>query len=290
MRTALILGAVAAIAVGCTTNPYTGEKRPARAVTSGAAGAAAGAASGFLARALLQPFDVLKIRMQLAVTRSAGAHPTLLETVAELARHEGVYGMWKGHVPAQLLSVGYGAVQFAVYARACDLAGVDASRKKSVGGGVFSVNFVLGGVAGMAATAACHPLDTVRTRVVFDRARVGIASGRVGVHGATHDASQGLGDTLQRQRGGGVRGDQLVHRVDVGEGVLGEQLAEDHPQRVDVRARVAHVEPEQLFGGRVEGRPELRVAARQILDALPRPARSRTGRAERARRRARSRA
>ncbi len=46
MRKALILGAIAAIAVGCTTNPYTGERRASRTVTSGAGGAAAGAAAG----------------------------------------------------------------------------------------------------------------------------------------------------------------------------------------------------------------------------------------------------
>ena len=46
MRKALILATVAAMAVGCTTNPYTGEKRAGRVVTSGAGGAAAGAAAG----------------------------------------------------------------------------------------------------------------------------------------------------------------------------------------------------------------------------------------------------
>ncbi|MCB2112417.1 MAG: OmpA family protein [Parvularculaceae bacterium] len=46
MRKAVILGAMAIFAVGCTTNPYTGEKRAGRVVTSGAGGAAAGAAAG----------------------------------------------------------------------------------------------------------------------------------------------------------------------------------------------------------------------------------------------------
>lgn len=46
MRKALLMGALAIFAVGCTTNPYTGEKRASRAVTSGAGGAAAGAAAG----------------------------------------------------------------------------------------------------------------------------------------------------------------------------------------------------------------------------------------------------
>jgi outer membrane protein OmpA-like peptidoglycan-associated protein len=46
MRQAIILSAVAVIAAGCTTNPYTGERRAGRVVTSGAAGAGAGAAAG----------------------------------------------------------------------------------------------------------------------------------------------------------------------------------------------------------------------------------------------------
>lgn len=46
MRKAILLAALAIFAVGCTTNPYTGEKRASRTVTSGAGGAAAGAAAG----------------------------------------------------------------------------------------------------------------------------------------------------------------------------------------------------------------------------------------------------
>jgi outer membrane protein OmpA-like peptidoglycan-associated protein len=52
MRKAVILGALAIFAVGCTTNPYTGEKRAGRVVTSGAAGAAAGAATGAIVGAV----------------------------------------------------------------------------------------------------------------------------------------------------------------------------------------------------------------------------------------------
>ena len=46
MRKTLLIGALAIFAVGCTTNPYTGERRASRTVTSGAGGAAAGAAAG----------------------------------------------------------------------------------------------------------------------------------------------------------------------------------------------------------------------------------------------------
>jgi outer membrane protein OmpA-like peptidoglycan-associated protein len=46
MRKAIILGSLAIFAAACTTNPYTGERRAGRVVTSGAGGAVAGAAAG----------------------------------------------------------------------------------------------------------------------------------------------------------------------------------------------------------------------------------------------------
>ncbi|MEE2690603.1 MAG: OmpA family protein [Pseudomonadota bacterium] len=52
MRKAIILLSLAILAVGCTTNPYTGEKRASRTVTSGAGGAAAGAAAGAIIGAM----------------------------------------------------------------------------------------------------------------------------------------------------------------------------------------------------------------------------------------------
>ncbi len=52
MRKEFLIGALAILAVGCTTNPYTGEKRASRAVTSGAMGAAAGAAAGAVGGAI----------------------------------------------------------------------------------------------------------------------------------------------------------------------------------------------------------------------------------------------
>ncbi|MEO0879789.1 MAG: OmpA family protein [Pseudomonadota bacterium] len=52
MRKLILAGAVAIFAVGCTTNPYTGERRASRTVTSGAAGAGAGAAAGAIIGAI----------------------------------------------------------------------------------------------------------------------------------------------------------------------------------------------------------------------------------------------
>lgn len=53
MRKVILMGAIAIFAVGCTTNPYTGERRASRTVTSGAGGAAAGAAAGAIVGAVV---------------------------------------------------------------------------------------------------------------------------------------------------------------------------------------------------------------------------------------------
>lgn len=52
MRKLILASALAVFAVGCTTNPYTGERRAGRVVTSGAAGAGAGAAAGAIIGAI----------------------------------------------------------------------------------------------------------------------------------------------------------------------------------------------------------------------------------------------
>lgn len=126
----------------------------------------AGAASGFITRALCQPLDVLKIRFQLQVEPIAkhanSKYHSIPQAILTIAQEEGVKSFWKGHVPAQWLSVIYGLGQFWFFA---------VSSKISYDLG-FSVrynslsNFFCGSLAGTFATVVSFPFDVIRTRLV----------------------------------------------------------------------------------------------------------------------------
>ncbi|KXJ12031.1 Mitochondrial thiamine pyrophosphate carrier [Exaiptasia diaphana] len=78
-----------------------------------------GSIAGALTRVIAQPLDVVKIRFQLQVepTYSGTSHkPTGKYTGVGQAfklvyKEEGVPALWKGHVPAQILSIAYGYFQ-----------------------------------------------------------------------------------------------------------------------------------------------------------------------------------
>ncbi|KAF3846438.1 hypothetical protein F7725_003516 [Dissostichus mawsoni] len=80
--------------------------------------ALAGSAAGMVTRALISPLDVLKIRFQLQiehVSSPKGKYRGLFQATRCIYSEEGVSAFWKGHVPAQLLSICFGAVQFASF-------------------------------------------------------------------------------------------------------------------------------------------------------------------------------
>lgn len=108
----------------------------------------AGAVSGFLTRALCQPLDVLKIRFQLQVEPIARSPNSKYQSVTQatktIYREEGLKGFWKGHVPAQYLSITYGLTQFYLFemlTKEIDIAEFKTANK-------FVGNFLCGAVAG----------------------------------------------------------------------------------------------------------------------------------------------
>ncbi|XP_029456402.1 mitochondrial thiamine pyrophosphate carrier isoform X2 [Rhinatrema bivittatum] len=78
--------------------------------------AMAGSLSGLVTRAMTSPFDVIKIRFQLQIEQLSPQNPLakyhgILQAAKLILKEEGLPSFWKGHIPAQLMSVGFGAVQ-----------------------------------------------------------------------------------------------------------------------------------------------------------------------------------
>ncbi|XP_041072560.1 mitochondrial thiamine pyrophosphate carrier isoform X1 [Carcharodon carcharias] len=129
--------------------------------------AAAGSMSGLLTRVLINPLDVIKIRFQLQIEQLSLSEPAakyqgILQATNMIFREEGPQAFWKGHLPAQLLSISYGAVQFVSFeflTKFVHNAMLYDSRNPTM-------HFVCGGLAACSATVTVQPLDTLRTRFV----------------------------------------------------------------------------------------------------------------------------
>ncbi|NXE38644.1 TPC protein, partial [Ptilorrhoa leucosticta] len=127
--------------------------------------AAAGSASGLVTRVLVSPLDVLKIRFQLQIEQLSSRNPAakyhgILQAVQRIFREEGLTAFWKGHVPAQFLSIGFGAVQFMAFENLTELV----HNVTSFNARDSFVHLVCGGLAACTATVAVQPVDTLRTR------------------------------------------------------------------------------------------------------------------------------
>lgn len=86
-----------------------------------------------------------------------------LQTLLYIGRTEGIRSLWKGNVPAEMLYVCYGAIQFSSYrsiAQALQGLNITGDSKKSAA----VESFVAGAAAGTFATASTYPLDLLRTR------------------------------------------------------------------------------------------------------------------------------
>ncbi|KAI8690899.1 Mitochondrial thiamine pyrophosphate carrier 1 [Fusarium sp. Ph1] len=129
----------------------------------------AGAIAGLVSRFVVSPLDVVKIRLQLqpfslsdplAPLREAPAYQGAFATLKHILKHEGITGLWKGNVPAELLYVCYGAVQFTTYrSTTVFLQTAFPTRLPDT-----AESFIAGAASGAAATGITYPLDLLRTR------------------------------------------------------------------------------------------------------------------------------
>lgn len=85
-----------------------------------------------------------------------------LPTIKLILKNEGITGLWKGNVPAELMYISYSALQFTTYRSATQLLRRVAGPENPLPGAAES--FLAGASAGAIATAATYPLDLLRTR------------------------------------------------------------------------------------------------------------------------------
>ncbi|XP_012534513.1 mitochondrial thiamine pyrophosphate carrier [Monomorium pharaonis] len=128
--------------------------------------AIAGAVSGCITRFLCQPLDVVKIRFQLQVEPISRYHISKYRSVLQafllIIREEGSTALWKGHVPAQILSIIYGTAQFYSYNVFTKML----QQVPQINEWHHTMHFIAGAGAGSVGTIISFPFDTVRTRLV----------------------------------------------------------------------------------------------------------------------------
>ncbi|KAF2099662.1 mitochondrial thiamine pyrophosphate carrier 1 [Rhizodiscina lignyota] len=141
----------------------------------------AGAVAGLVSRFVIAPLDVIKIRLQLQTHSLSDplSHNGIIgpvykgtyRTFRSILREEGITAFWKGNVPAELLYLTYGAIQFLTYTSTTRaLNSIHAPNSLSTTPNPKPllpqtlINFLAGATAGTLATSATYPLDLLRTR------------------------------------------------------------------------------------------------------------------------------
>ncbi|KAJ2325111.1 mitochondrial thiamine pyrophosphate transporter, partial [Coemansia sp. RSA 2673] len=124
-----------------------------------------GATAGLVSRAVVSPFDVVKITLQLQTQqRSYGfLRPTtdgMLACARRILHKEGVRGLFKGNLSAEYLYLTYGATQFVVFDS------IESSLRRFGGLPKHARSFISGAMAGAIATSVTYPLDLLRTRFI----------------------------------------------------------------------------------------------------------------------------
>lgn len=114
--------------------------------------AVAGSAATISSDALMNPFDVIKQRMQVNTTR----YPSMMSCMSQIYRAEGFGAFFVSYPTTLVMNIPFSAINFTVYESTSKL--LNPTKKYDP-----LVHCVAGGVAGATAAAITTPLDVVKT-------------------------------------------------------------------------------------------------------------------------------
>ncbi|PSS03703.1 mitochondrial thiamine pyrophosphate carrier 1 [Coniella lustricola] len=134
----------------------------------------AGATAGMISRFIIAPLDVVKIRLQLqshslsdplshARARGGPIYKGIVSTLKSILAAEGITGLWKGNVPAELMYISYSAIQFTTYRSTTQIL-QHFEQQHGFQLPNAAESFISGASAGAVSTAVTYPLDLLRTR------------------------------------------------------------------------------------------------------------------------------
>lgn len=120
---------------------------------------------------MIAPLDVIKIRLQLQIHSlsdplsvrniSGPVYKGTLGTLKQILREEGITGLWKGNIPAEVMYLTYGSIQFSAYTSVSHLLDTLPQPYKLPNS---ANSFISGAAAGAIGTTITYPLDLLRTR------------------------------------------------------------------------------------------------------------------------------
>lgn len=129
--------------------------------------ALAGALTGTATRAICQPLDVLKIRLQLQSEDSSRAkYKSIRHALCCILKEEGVFAYWKGHVPGQYLSILYGSINIGIYQTLWSSSYLKSQTRSSDKFQLMLSDVLVGTLSAMPATVISYPFDIIRTRLI----------------------------------------------------------------------------------------------------------------------------
>ena len=130
----------------------------------------AGSISGAVARAVTAPLDTVKIRLQLQ-TAKGKQYNGIVYTAQNIIKNEGITSLWKGNVPAEIMYILYGSVQFSTYSVLNNaLSNIqDNHSQLAISRPLHSL--VVGAGAGVCSTVVTYPFDLLRTRLAANTSK-----------------------------------------------------------------------------------------------------------------------